>query len=95
MKDTIELLEAIGCDASLRHAPTDELVGVLERAGASTALSAAVATGDSARLADEFGHLLMHMPQISQVPGCEDDEVEEQVPHDDGPDDREAPSQDV
>jgi len=55
MSDTIELLEAIGRDASLRHASATELAGVLERVQASTSLKAAVARGDSAELSRELG----------------------------------------
>jgi hypothetical protein len=54
MKDTIDMLEAIGQDASLRHASPDELAKALADAQASKALTAAVASGDSSRLADEF-----------------------------------------
>lgn len=50
MTDTIELLEIIGCDASLRYARADELKGVLERAQASAELTKAVAEGDMAPL---------------------------------------------
>ena len=71
--DTIELLEAIGKDASLRHASVAELTNVLEQAQASGALTAAVVSGDSARLSEEFGHKPMHAPQVSQAPGHDDD----------------------
>jgi hypothetical protein len=74
MPDTIELLEAIGCDASLRHASTEELTNIMEQAQASEALTAAVASGDSSRLSAELGHKPMHAPQISQTPGHEDDD---------------------
>lgn len=55
MSDTIELLEAIGSDALLRHATASELAKVLLRAQAGQALMEAVALGDRARLAKEFG----------------------------------------
>jgi hypothetical protein len=74
MKDTIEMLEAIGSDASLRHASMEHLTKVLEETQATEALTLAVASGDSSPLAVEFGHKEMHMPQISQVPGFEEDE---------------------
>ncbi|MBT2144792.1 MULTISPECIES: hypothetical protein [unclassified Rhodanobacter] len=77
MSDTIELLETIGRDASLRHAPTDELAIRLERADASRALRTAVASGDSAWLLEEFGHKPMYAPQISQAPGFEEEAPEE------------------
>ncbi|WP_267220908.1 hypothetical protein [Dyella silvae] len=67
MADTIELLEAIGRDASLRHATADALAAVLERAKASHALTAAAATGDSAHLKKEFDYRLDHVTQSSQT----------------------------
>ncbi|MBM7127316.1 hypothetical protein ACFFJT_18525 [Dyella flava] len=77
MTDTIELLEAIGRDASLRHASAAELTSMLEQAHASEALTAAVACGDSARLSEELGHRPMHLPQITQGPGHEEDESDD------------------
>jgi len=76
MSDTIELLEAIGSNASLRHASPEALAGVLRQSQASDGLTAAVASGDSSHLADELGHKPMYLPQVSQVPGHEDDELE-------------------
>jgi hypothetical protein len=86
MADTIELLETIGRDASLRHASTDELAQVLEQAQASGALTAAVASGDRMRLSEEFGHRQMEPPQSTQLPGYEeeeelDQEDDEEEPH--------------
>ncbi|WP_430391180.1 hypothetical protein [Dyella sp. 20L07] len=78
MSDTIELLEAIGSDASLRYASADELTSKLEQALASEALMVAIATGDSSQLAGEFGHKPMYTPQISQAPGHEDDEPDQE-----------------
>lgn len=66
MLDTIEMLEAIGSDASLRYASAVELTNVLERAKATEALSAAAASGDASHLAKEFGSGHMYAPQISQ-----------------------------
>ena len=68
MTDTIDLLEAIGADATLRHASTEELTIVLERAQASDALTAAVAAGDSTLLFEEFGRMQHAPPQSSQTP---------------------------
>ena len=67
MSDTIELLEAIGRDASLRHAPAGELGARLEQAHASGALKAAVASGDVSRLSMEFGAKTMYAPQTTQT----------------------------
>lgn len=74
MSDTIELLEAIGRDASLRHASADELAPILELALASEVLKAAVAAGDSSLLSQELGHKPNHSPQVSNSPGHEEDE---------------------
>jgi hypothetical protein len=92
MSDTIELLEAIGRDASLRHASAEELTTILEQAQASDALTTAVASGDSSRLSEEFGHKPMHTPQISQSPCHEEDEPDHQ--EDDKPHDPPAPDHD-
>jgi hypothetical protein len=74
MSDTIELLEAIGRDASLRHASSEELADVLHKARASEALTAAVASGDSSLLAEELGHKVNLEPQAVQHPGYDEDE---------------------
>jgi hypothetical protein len=83
MTDTIDLLEAIGADASLRHASTEELTIVLEQAQASKALTAAVALGDSTMLFEEFGRMQHLPPQSSQTPTptpLPEDEPEEDEP---------------
>lgn len=74
MSDTIELLEAIGRDASLRHASAEELTTILKEAKASEALTAAIVSGDSARLSEELGNKPMLTPQFSQGPAHEDEE---------------------
>jgi hypothetical protein len=66
MLDTIETLEAIGCNASLRHASTTELTNVLAKMDASPALTAAVASGDSTELFAELGCKVMWAPQVAQ-----------------------------
>jgi len=76
MSDTIELLEAIGRDASLRHASSVELADVLRQSKASEALTAAVASGDSSLLAEELGHKVNYQPQGVQHPGYEEDEAD-------------------
>jgi hypothetical protein len=78
MRDTIDMLEAIGSDASLRRASAEELTQVLVEAKASEALTAAVASGNTAALLVELGHRAMNSPQISQVPGHEEEEHEEE-----------------
>lgn len=69
MTDTIELLEAIGSDASLRHARADELKCALEQVQASGRLVTAVAEGNSALLREGYG--LHQAPQITQAPAQE------------------------
>ena len=71
MSDTIELLEAIGRDASLRYASTGELTSMLEQAQASAALTAAAASGDSTQLSAEFGCGPLDPPQSTQFPSQE------------------------
>lgn len=81
MTDTMDWLEAIGQDATLRHASSDSLVDTLDAADASEALKAAVASGDSAWLAQEFGTpLAMCGSQSSQTFPDEDDVPEEDPP---------------
>lgn len=88
MQDTIDLLEAIGSDASLRHASAEDLARVLEQADATPFLTEAAATGDRKVLAEEFGDRREPPPtQISQAPAWEeedeDDEVDEPRHNDD------------
>jgi hypothetical protein len=84
MTDTMDWLEAIGQDATLRHASADALNSTLEAADASEALMAAVASGDSAWLTQEFGHRDMFVNQASQTfpegdePAREDEAEEEE-----------------
>ncbi|MET0936786.1 MAG: hypothetical protein ABWX83_12380 [Luteibacter sp.] len=65
--DTIEMLEAIGCNASLRHASATELTAALEKIQAPAAITTAVATGDDAALYEALGSKFMWVPQISQI----------------------------
>ncbi|APG03892.1 hypothetical protein BJI69_08220 [Luteibacter rhizovicinus DSM 16549] len=67
MLDTIDILETIGSDASLRHAHTDALSAALEQLHASPALTSAAVTGDSSELFAELGVKRMFLPQVSQV----------------------------
>ncbi|WP_213949903.1 hypothetical protein [Luteibacter sp. dw_328] len=66
MLDTIEMLEAIGSDASLRYASTVELTNLLDQGQATTALTAAVMSGDASHLAREFGDMTNFVPQATQ-----------------------------
>lgn len=83
--DTIELLNAIGEDASLRYASADDLALALDRANASDALKSAVA-GEREALFRELGHKPMFTPQ-TQMPGREDEPDE-----DEGEEEKEAQS---
>jgi hypothetical protein len=78
MADTIELLEAIGQNASLRYASADELARALEQAKASDALAAAAVSSDVSKLFAELGPKPMNVPQISQAPAREDEEEPEE-----------------
>ena len=78
MTDTIDLLEAIGQNASLRHASAEELAKVLEQAQASEGLTMAVTSGDRSRLAKELGHRECEPPQSTQMPGHEEEEAPEE-----------------
>lgn len=81
--DTIDLLEAIGSDASLRHLPGDELARQLEAAQASEALKSAAATGDRASLKVELGREVEPPPQSTQFPAEEEPEEDSpKVPED-------------
>jgi hypothetical protein len=55
MSKTIELLESIGRDASLRHASREELVRALDALNAGEGLKMAVVAGDRRFLAEELG----------------------------------------
>jgi hypothetical protein len=71
MSDTIELLETIGKNASLRHASAQDLAQVLDQADASHALKAAAMHGDRTLLAAELGGQKepMRVDHHSNAPG--------------------------
>lgn len=77
MMDTIDLLEAIGSDASLRHLSGDELARRLEDMPASDALKNAAAKGESSALFAELGAEKQEPPQVIQIdPFRKDKELE-------------------
>jgi len=78
MTDTIDLLEAIGQDASLRYASTEVLTHVLEQAKASAAFTAAVAFGESSHLFEEICSKLNATMQSNTRPAHEEEPDEEQ-----------------
>lgn len=77
MTDTIDLLDTIGRDASLRHASTEYLTNMLESAHASDALTAAAVQGDRSPLFAEFGQKLNEVPQSTQSPSHEEEQESE------------------
>jgi hypothetical protein len=76
MSNTIELLERIGQDASLRHASSENLAQALNALNASEGLKAVAASGDKSRLGEELGHK-PHPVRVNHNDGgcdpCEDD----------------------
>lgn len=77
MSDTIDLLETIGSDASLRHAAGEVLVDVLARAQASAELLAAAAQGSAEPLRKELKLQQVVQVQQTNTPGYGDDDDEE------------------
>ncbi|UPG95111.1 hypothetical protein [Luteibacter aegosomatissinici] len=68
MSDSIDLLEAVGGDASLRHLPPNELAIRLRAAGASEALACAAIQRDGGPLSKEFGTRVMQEPNSGHFP---------------------------
>lgn len=89
MTDTLELLETIGRDASLRHASAEALGRVLDEARASEGLRAAVASGDGSKLDVDFRDDITYRgqtqppPQSTQYPGGDEEEHDDDRPDDD------------
>lgn len=83
MRDTVELLETIGRDATLRHAPPEELARALEAADASAGLRELAASGDGSTLTKELGLAQMHVEHHSQTGGHEGDGHDDHPHHDD------------
>jgi len=97
MRDTVELLEAIGRDATLRHASPEELARALEAADASAGLRELAANGDGTTLTKELGLVQMHVEHMSQTGGHEGEGEDEHYPeddHGDGKDDEQNPPDD-
>lgn len=96
MSNTIELLEAIGRDASLRHASPESLSQALDGMDASAGLKMAAASGDQSHLAQELGTSNQKVNHNQNPPngGCDpDDDDLENGPDQDGDekDDPQAP----
>ncbi|HEY4091151.1 MAG TPA: hypothetical protein VGN46_06515 [Luteibacter sp.] len=73
MRDTVELLEQIGRDASLRRASPEVLSSALEDANASEGLRVLVAHHDSTVLAQELGLVERFGEHMTQTGAHEDD----------------------
>ncbi|WP_213948054.1 hypothetical protein [Luteibacter sp. dw_328] len=72
MRDTVELLEAIGRDATLRRASPEVLSRLLETTHASPGLRELVAHGDSTMLANELGLVERYVEHMVQTGAHED-----------------------
>jgi hypothetical protein len=68
MSDSIDFLEAVGRDASLRRLSPDQLAQRLKEVGASDVLAAAAAQRNGRLLAQEFGVRVMHEPNGTITP---------------------------
>lgn len=93
MRDTVELLEAIGRDADLRHASPEVLAQALKAAGASPGVLQLASSGDDTTLVEELGLVKLHGEHMTQTGGHEgdgDDHHPHHHPDDDhdGKDDR-------
>jgi hypothetical protein len=78
MTNTIELLETIGRDASLRHASGEALSQALAGLQASEALKQAAISGDDGHLARELGHRDIKSPNHvnNNVGGGHEEDIE-------------------
>jgi hypothetical protein len=85
MSDTIDLLEAIGKNASLRYASAQELADTLEQADASEALKAAAMAGDSSLLCTELGHEPMIVNHNTHTAGHDEDDTEQEPDREEDP----------
>ena len=84
MSNTIELLEAIGKDASLRHASREGQAQALSGRQASEWLLRAARSGDSGQLTPELGHRdTKANNHVNQAPCHRDDDVDHEQQDDD------------
>lgn len=83
MKDTIELLEAIGSDASLRHATGEDLARALGELSVSESLKQAMTHGDRSLLDRELGYNCLPATQTPTQTGFEEDFEGEGAPEPD------------
>ena len=89
MTNTIELLETIGKDASLRHASGDQLAQALDGMDASPSMKMAATSGDSRHLAQELGSKDNKVNTNPHNGGCDGDgdDMESVPDHKDDADD--------
>lgn len=92
MTDTIELLESIGKNASLRHAPVEHLARALAGLDASENLRRAAASGDRGILTQELGYRALETPHTVNQTAPEEEEFEPN--QNDGDDDELGSGQD-
>lgn len=88
MHDTIDMLEAIGRDASLRYADAETLVADAMLDTASEALKTTILRGRREELLAELGAKPMQAVQVTQMPQREEDpdREEDDQPAPGGPD---------
>lgn len=93
MSNTIELLERIGQDASLRHASQENLAQALNALNASEGLKVAAASGDKSRLGEELGHKHQPVRVNHNDGGCDpyEDDTENEPKRDDDEADKTRP----
>ena len=75
MRDTVDLLEAIGRDANLRRASPEVLAQVLASTHASPGLLDLVVTGDSTGLKNELGLVDRYVEHMTQTGAHEADSL--------------------
>lgn len=83
MTNTIELLETIGRDASLRHASVENLIQELDERNASASLKLAAASSNRSHLAQELGQRINMVVQVNHNPGAPDEDEEHGPDRDD------------
>lgn len=91
MHDTIDMLEAIGQDASLRYADGETLAdhGTIETG--SEALKGAILRGSRADLLVAMGLQPMQSTQISQMPRREEEDPDQEEGDEPTPDNPDSP----
>lgn len=91
MHDTIDMLEAIGQDASLRYADGEALAthGAIETA--SEALKSAILLGSRDGLLAELGLQPTQCTQITQVPRREEEDPDQEEGDEPTPDSPDSP----